>query len=311
MFKLGCTSDQIWNLHELVDYLAKNQNKTVDIAISPEAICLDAIGLYRVLDSFNFKQVKIYTDNPFERHDKYSIITRGINWLNNIETIDPGLHTWSLNKKFFCFYHRPTAGRLGIASYIFENYQHLAHIQFSVSTTADNLEQFELDKLLSYDVNSIKAAGELIKKLPLLVASPDRYTPRDGYYFDDPLTNFYQDILVDLVVESHVDGNTFFPTEKTTRPMWLKKPFVVFASKDYLCYLRQMGFMTFNDFWDESYDGYEGRERYIKILELIDFIANKSSTELQDMYWAMQYVLDHNYNLMANQSFNNTVEKII
>jgi hypothetical protein len=310
MFELGCTSDQIWNLHELVEYLAANQNKTINISICPEAICLDTIGLYKILDSFEFAQVNIFTDNPFEQHDKYCIILRKVNWFNRIENIDPILHTWSKNKKFFCFYHRPTAGRLGIASYVFEKYQSSAHVHFSASTAADNLEQFELDKLLSYDINSIEPAGKLINKLPLLLASSDRYTFCDGYYFDDPLTNFYQDILVDLVIESHVSGNTFFPTEKTTRPMWLKKPFIAFASKDYLCYLRQMGFMTFNEFWDEDYDGYEGKERYIRILKLIDFIASKSPDELEKIYWAMKYVLDHNYNLLLTQSFNNNVEKI-
>ena len=30
-------------------------------------------------------------------------------------------------------------------------------------------------------------------------------------------------------------------------------------------YMRQMGFQTFYQFWDEDYDGYEGKERYVRI----------------------------------------------
>jgi hypothetical protein len=94
--------------------------------------------------------------------------------------------------------------------------------------------------------------------------------------------------------------------------MWLKKPFITFASKDYLCYLRQLGFRTFNDFWDEEYDGYEGRERYVRILKLVDTLAKKSKSELNDLYWAMKYTLDYNYDLLQTQSYNiNNIEKII
>jgi hypothetical protein len=168
----------------------------------------------------------------------------------------------------------------------------------------------ELDKLLQYDINSIEPAGALIKKLPLLLSSPDQYTTCNGYVFSDPLTTFYKDIFVDILSESHVAGNTFFPTEKTTRPMWLKKPFIIFASKDYLDYLHQMGFRTFSDFWDETYDGYEGRDRYLKILELIDTIAKKSRSELNEMYQAMKFTLDHNYNMLHTQAYNTNITQL-
>jgi hypothetical protein len=304
-FNIGCPGDKIWNLHELVEYLSANQNKSINIRISPEAVCLKTIGLYNLLDNFNFEQVNIITQNPFEHSEKYNILFRENHWLNKQEFIDPDLylHTWNQQKKFFCFYHRPTAGRLGIASHLLKNHKEDTHIHFSATTEVDNLAQFELDKLLTYNISSITETGELLKTLPLLLAPSNRYTSTEGYYYDDPLTNLYKDILIDVVVESHVKGDTFFPTEKTTRPMWLKKPFIIFASKNYLDYLHQMGFMTFNNFWSEDYDGYEGRDRFVKILQLIDDISKKSRSELNDMYWGMEYTLNHNYNLLQNQSY--------
>ena len=71
-----------------------------------------------------------------------------------------------------------------------------------------------------------------------------------------------------------------------------------------------MGFKTFSEFWDESYDGHEGRDRFVKILELIDSLANKSTTELEQMYQGMQDILDHNYNLLLNQTYNTTITGI-
>lgn len=304
MFKLGCTSDKIWNLNEFIEYLATNQRKTINITIFPEAVCLKTLEVYRLLDMFNFEQVNIYTHNPFEKSNKYNIIFQSNFWFTKQETVDTELHNWNFKKKFFCFYHRPTASRLGLAGYLFSNHNESSLLHFSAELDADNRIQFELDKLLSYRTESIQEAGTLVNRLPLLLSSSERYTYNQGYYFDDPLTNFYQDILVDVVVESHVTGDTFFPTEKTTRPMWLKKPFILFGTKNYLDYLHQMGFRTFADFWDESYDGFEGPDRFNKILTLLDQLAKKSTDELEHMYLSMTYTLEHNYNLLKNQSYN-------
>ena len=78
----------------------------------------------------------------------------------------------------------------------------------------------------------------------------------------------YKNFLIDIVAETFTTGDCFFITEKTVRPMLLKKPMIVMGSQDCLNYLRQMGFRTFGDFWDETYDGYKGRERYLRILDL-------------------------------------------
>lgn len=310
-FTISCTSDKIWNYNELLNFLIANQHNGIELNIEPEAICLETLGLYDLLDRFTFSQIKINTHNPLEYHKKYNLCYGGVKyWFTKIETIDPALHSWNQTKIFYCLFGRPTASRLGLAAHIYKKYKDNSHIHFSATTDLDELHQIELDKLLQYDINSIESAGTIIKKLPLLLSSPNLYTKYNGYVFADPLTNFYKDIFVDILSESHVLGNTFFPTEKTIRPMWLKKPFIAFASKNYLCYLRQMGFRTFGDFWDETYDGYEGKDRYLKILTLIDTIANKSKTELNEMYWNMKYTLDYNYNLLATQSYTTIITKI-
>jgi hypothetical protein len=113
-----------------------------------------------------------------------------------------------------------------------------------------------------------------------------------------------------VVGETFVQGTTFFPSEKTTRPMLLKKPFIAFASRDYLAYLRQMGFQTFHGFWDEDYDGFETRDRLLRMYQVIADIANRPVNELVDMYKQMQPILDHNYNLLMSQSYNTTITKI-
>jgi hypothetical protein len=281
--------------------------------MEPEAICLKNLGLYDILDCFEFETIEIVTCNPLESHSKYKIVLyRADQWLAKKETIDPSLHVWNEEKLFLCLFGRPTASRLGIAGYIYKNFIDKSHLHFSAKPLDDNLEQFELDKLLHYHLPSVANAGLLIDRLPLCLAPPDRYTHCNGYDFNDPLTKLYQDILIDIVVESHVAGDTFYPTEKTARPMWLKKPFIVFASKDYLDYLHQLGFKTFCNYWSEEYDGYEKRDRYVRILELVASLASKSQSELKQMYLDMQPILEHNYNLLLTQSYDiNNIHKII
>jgi len=93
--------------------------------------------------------------------------------------------------------------------------------------------------------------------------------------------------------------------------MWLKKPFIMFASRDYLDYLHQMGFKTFCAYWSEDYDGYEGRERFLRIINLIDHIAQLPKQELYDMYLDMQPILEHNRQLLLNQNYSLEITQIL
>lgn len=311
-FVIFCTNDKIWNYPELIKFLSQSQNKDIILNIVPEAIDLLLLGLYDLIDSFDFCSVNIVTHNPFEKSSKYSISIKKHNkFLKEKIKVTDKLHTWNGKKTFLTCYGRPTANRLGIAAYLDFHYPDLSLIHFSAGSAADIINLYEINKLAEFRLESVKESTFLIPKMPLLYDTNTKYDHKH-YNFKDPITDCYKDIFVDMVSETHVLGDTFFPTEKTTRPMWLKKSFITFASKDYLCYLRQLGFRTFHDFWDEDYDGYEGRERYVRILQLVDTLAKKSKSELNDLYWQMKYTLDYNYNLLQTQSYNvNNIEKII
>jgi hypothetical protein len=313
-FVISGTNDKLWNFQELISYLANNQRKHISLKINPEAICLETLGIYRLLDNFEFTKVDIYTDNQLEKHSKYNIIVDSHNeFLDHLPDIPLELHDWTGNKIFLVFYHRPTASRLGVASYLFNHYREQSVIHFSYDTDIDGIQLYEFDKLATLRKESIGDVSVMLPHMPLLAFenhSVDKVMKWNDYSRDSSIT-LYRDIFVDIVAETHVAGKTFFPTEKTIRPMWLRKPFIIFGSKNYLCYLRQMGFRTFGDFWDEDYDGYEAADRFLKIQLLIDLLASKSFNELEKMYWDMQYTLDHNYNLLMSQQYNKHIKEII
>jgi hypothetical protein len=309
MFCLSCTSDKIWNIPELILYLVLQQNSDVEIDIVPEAISLSNLGLYDILDSFKFKSVTIRTWNPLEQHPVYNVVIKGINfWPGKTPVVheSPFLNTHA----FLCLYHRPTAARLGIAGHLNNTHADSSIIHFSAAVDPDSRIQFELDKLLQWDVESVPAAAKLISQLPILQSSPDKLTKYHGYDYTDPLTNLYQSIFVDVVVESHVAGQTFFPTDKTCRPMILGRPFIIFGSCDYLAYLRQMGFRTFWEYWDEDYDGYDSSTRLRKIYQLLDDIASMTTQQRQQLYQAIKPIIDHNRNLIISKQWNTQIELI-
>jgi hypothetical protein len=312
MFTVQCTNDKFWNQLELIEYLLKNQNQKIELNINPEAICLESLGLYKILDLFNFEQVIIHTLNPLEYHPRYQIKIGKNYVLEKITQIPTQLQTWDHTKIFFCLYGRPTAGRLGLAGHLFSKYSQQSLIHFSANV--NHHYEFEFDKLLAYDIASVPDTSALLQHLPILQLSNNQSLPTDydfhGNTFDI-FTTLYQHILVDVVGETFVQGTTFFPSEKTTRPMLLKKPFIVFASRDYLDYLRQMGFQTFFGFWDEDYDGFETKDRLLRMYQVIADIATRPVNDLVKMHKQMQPILDHNYNLLMSQSYNTTITKII
>jgi hypothetical protein len=215
-------------------------------------------------------------------------------------------------KIFGCFYNRQLWHRIGLAAILQHDYNQ--HTTLNIRPSIHDEDQrslFEINQLFKNHPESFVKFSKVCDSWPVVLEAQDGYTVNNNTTgHTDQLAKFYTDFLIDVVSETWTVGNTFFPTEKTIRPILLKKPFIVMGSKNYLCYLQQMGFQTFNNFWSEDYDGYEGQERYIKILQLINEISKKSKSELNNMYWSMQYTLDHNYTLLANQNYTTDITHV-
>jgi hypothetical protein len=310
-YTLSLANDKIWEIDQLIGFLSQNQGKDIVLDVNPEAHCLYSCGLYDILEKFQFNSVTIATNNILETHPIYQIKYRNVcTFIDNSNRYNLSASgKWNTQKIFGAFYGRPTANRLGIASYLYSKYN--SHSEIVLASTVDLVNSramFELDKLFEYDSASISRVSYMIDNFNF---SGIDYTPMGHLFtYDTPLNSLYENILIDIISEPNIKGTTFFPTEKLVRPVLLKKPFIAMASKNYLEYLRQMGFHTFNEFWDETYDGYEGADRYLKILSLIDTLASKSKKELQDLYNFMQYQIDHNYNLIVNKLYTKKITAI-
>lgn len=114
------------------------------------------------------------------------------------------------------------------------------------------------------------------------------------------LETYYRESFCDIVGESRFTRPMGNVSEKVFKPICYKKPFVLAAPAKSLVYLKSLGFETFSDFWDESYDNCEHHEeRLKKVLTVIDFIDSMSLTELRFMYEKMIPIVDHNFKIAS------------
>jgi hypothetical protein len=90
------------------------------------------------------------------------------------------------------------------------------------------------------------------------------------------LIKYYNKFAVEIVCETYCLGDTFFPTEKTVRPLTQSKPMIVYGPRHFLRRLQNLGFQTWGDIWDESYDELEGPERWVAIKQILGPISKKS-----------------------------------
>jgi len=133
------------------------------------------------------------------------------------------------------------------------------------------------------------------------ISSVDQMTVRDQFvtpesYADTnrSLLNHYGRFAIEVVCETYTQGNTFFPTEKTIRPIMAAKPMLVYGPQYFLARLRNMGFSTYQDLWDESYDLYQGTQRWQAIQKVMQSIQEKTPGEQQRLLAKAHEIALHN-----------------
>lgn len=85
----------------------------------------------------------------------------------------------------------------------------------------------------------------------------------------------YNHTEIEVVLETLFDDSRLHLTEKSLRPIACVQPFILCATHGSLQYLRNYGFKTFSDVWDESYDETADNESRIQaILQLMKQISD-------------------------------------
>jgi hypothetical protein len=109
--------------------------------------------------------------------------------------------------------------------------------------------------------------------------------------------DLFLDSCINLVTETSYNNNELFISEKILKPILNYQPFIVFGPVNYLKELKKLGFRTFSEFWDESYDlTKDSRERYFKLSKLLLELNSMNINELNDLYQRTKQICVYNKN---------------
>ena len=148
-----------------------------------------------------------------------------------------------------------------------------------------------------YCFNTMQPIDE---KLPTIYLETEEEKSKE--YFDKARygEKYFRKTFLHIVVESFFSKNFTlnrkFISEKIFRPVNAGQPFVVISTPNFLKEFKELGFKTFDKWWDESYDGIEDdTERLSAVLKIVEDLNKLSNEELKKMYLEMIPILEHNY----------------
>lgn len=114
---------------------------------------------------------------------------------------------------------------------------------------------------------------------------------------------FYQNSLVSIITETNYNNMEVTLTEKSFKPLKEKHPFIIVGVNGALKAMRDLGFKTFSEFWDESYDDYQDpQQRMRHLFNVVDAITKWTPEQILDFRRRVKPILEHNYQLLKNSS---------
>jgi len=146
--------------------------------------------------------------------------------------------------------------------------------------------------------------------IPITINIPDEFHSRSVGNKD-----FYEKSFCSIVTETYIGENhdPFF-TEKIFKPIAFAHPFIVSSSAGALSLLKNLGFKTYSDIFNEEYDEIENHQlRFEAILKEMLRLAALSDNEIQSMYKKVIPTIKYNYNFFYNELpkiYNNDIQRI-
>lgn len=308
------------------------ERQTVQAFHSPEGInCLHFTDLTRINQLKNKTVVidglteSIHIDTYFKQYEKsnFYIIFSGGHWEEDKYKFE-NLNYKLIYFPYFLYSYKQFFTKMNyIQSYLENKYTFTYPKKYEfISTTGRKMPERSafLEILLtniSYDNYIFKYAGKDIGcNSDLYDFSETNWEKYGAYKHLDSYEEYYLNISgtipitlynnanFNLILETDIDHhNSFFITEKTIKSLITGMPFVVLSTPYFLKNLKELGFMSYNSLWDESYDEETNFEkRCLKISKLCE--------SLKDFDWKgnQQYL---EYIGLKNQQLFYTQNKIM
>jgi hypothetical protein len=219
-------------------------------------------------------------------------------------------------KLFLNFNRRYSDHRLVFYTYMFKK-NLLDKFFMSMSATQPERERsfFENMKYLVSRYPNLgfteQDAADAEKPLPLILDN-NNFNSYPMENTVDAVEYYYRNSLINIVSETFFFDKPIHITEKTFKPVAFKQPFVMVGSYGSLKHVKDLGFKTFSQFWNEDYDLIQDSEqRMLAVLNIVEEISKwndeckiKFSYEVKDI---IEYNFNHLYT-MRDTELDNFVE---
>lgn len=208
-------------------------------------------------------------------------------------------------KRFLCFNRRYNEHRvlfytmMSKLNLLDHFYISMAAIQPENSRTFDeNARHFSsVRSFLGITEQDIAVASSV---LPLTLDNTD-FNSYPMETSPDTVNHYYKNSYINIINETYFFNNIIHLTEKTYKPIAYKQPFIMLAAPGSLKHIQNMGFKTFSEFWDESYDSEKDHnKRFNMLIELIKDIATWDDAKMESFSMNVKPILDYNFELIKN-----------
>jgi hypothetical protein len=123
---------------------------------------------------------------------------------------------------------------------------------------------------------------------------------------------FLQHALIYLVTETVAEYPYPYLSEKTFKGFLVKRPMIIWGAPNSIKRVKELGFKTWDSYWDESYDSITSiSDRLKAICNIIEYMSKLNVNQLQDICINMQDVLEYNYHWYVNEFANNQLKKLV
>jgi hypothetical protein len=211
-------------------------------------------------------------------------------------------------KKFLCLNRMPRDHRYYFAYEMYKRNM-LDSFNFSLNTITNEYKE-ELISKYHLDQSTF---NNMITTLPWILDTKDfqanHWNRIDQSFMSDNLIYIVTETLLGQYI---IPSYTCFITEKTFKPISYGMPFIIVGEYLTLKHLRSLGYKTFHDYWDESYDEIgDPVERMNAICDLIEDLNKRSVNDLLSLTNDMKNILLHNQNIINERRPEQPVMDII
>lgn len=222
------------------------------------------------------------------------------------------------DKKFISLNRVPRSHRVAFASLLAE-YDLLKHGYVSLGLqdtgwpSKENLLRYVENQLVEWykweqnsqvHTDAVSGSKKLLEKLPLTVDTDDLVFNWVGYE-TQPIP-FLQKSYFSVVTGTNCfeqDEQGVTVNEKEFKVILSKHPFLLIARPKTLAQLKQIGFKTFDQWIDESYDNEENDSlRLLKVTKEVERLCHISNEDWDKMLEEMQPIIEHNFDWLANHT---------